>query len=97
MLDRGTVVAQRRGAAHGGTLLRRHGVDRLAPNAIVLAAGQSLIRARRHALLIGTHELELERRGARVEHENVHQGCPAGFSRAAADRARVSASSAVSP
>src|SRR5205085_3679947 len=97
MLNGGTVITQRRRTAHGGSVLCRDGIDRLATDTIVLAARQPLVRARRHALFVGANELELERRRAGVEHEDIHPASPETVRRDAAARARASASSAVSP
>src|SRR5437660_1049032 len=97
MLNCGAVVTERSGAAHRRAVLGRDGVDRLTADAVVLPTRQPLVGARRHALLIRADELELERRRTSVEHKNVHPPSRGATSRAAADRARASASSAVSP
>src|SRR5438045_5544725 len=95
MLNRGAVITQRRRASHRLLGGRGDAINRFAADAIVLAARQAFIGAFCHALLIGAHELELERRRARIEHEDVHRG--ASVSRAAAARARANASLALSP
>src|SRR5256885_2912457 len=95
MINRPPVVAQRRRSAHRRTGRRGDGEDRLAADSLVLTTRQTLVFAFGHPLLIGAHELELERRRAGVEHEDVHLA--ELVSRAAAARARASASCAVSP
>src|SRR6476469_9782252 len=97
MLNSGPMVAEWRGAAHRRAVFGRDGENRLTADAIVLATRQPLVGARRHALLIRADELELERRRTGVEHEDVHPPFRGSTSRAAAARARASASSAVSP
>src|SRR5689334_17862161 len=97
MLNGSAVVAEWGGTAHRRAILGRDRVDRLAADAVVLPARQPLVRARRHALLIGADELELERRRTGVEHQNVHPAASLAVSRAAAARARISAASGVSP
>src|SRR5215475_3989164 len=98
MINRGAVIAKWRRPPQRRPVFGRNGVDRLAADTIVLTARQSLVGARRHALLIGADELELERRRTGVEHEDVHPSAPVPFvRRLKAARARARASSGVSP
>src|SRR5881275_3072465 len=95
MLNCSAVIAERGGSADHRLAGRHDAKDRFTTDALVLTASQSLVRAPGHALLVRAHQLELERRRAGVEHEDVHP--PASVRRAAAARARARASSAVSP
>src|SRR5437762_1530991 len=98
MLKGRAVVSQWCRTAHRGAILGGERIDRLAADALILAARQALVGIRRHALLIGAEKLKPERRRAGVEDENVHALLPTDTpSRAAAARARASASSGVSP
>src|SRR5437763_16915524 len=95
MLNGRAVIAQRSRTANRRPLRRRDSEDRLAADALVLAARQPLVLALAHALGIRAHELELQRRRTGIEDENIHQ--VPSVSRAAAARARARASSGVSP
>jgi len=95
MIDGRAMIPQRSSAAHGWLVRRGDAVDCLAADALVLSSRQPLVGGFEHAFLVGAHELELQRRRAGVEDEDVH--FVRSVSRDAAARARASASSASSP
>src|SRR5690348_10854641 len=72
MLDGRAVIAQRSRAAYGRLVRRVDAVYRLAADALVLSPRQPLVGILLNALLVGAHQLELERRRTGVEDEDVH-------------------------
>ena len=72
MLDGRAMIAQRLGAALRRAVGPRSVQTASPPMRSMLPAREPLVRVRRHALGVGAHELELERRRAGVEDEDVH-------------------------